>query len=270
MKPAELWTAWSFEPGIVIPLAILGLLFLRGDRSSKSVTVGSRAFFWGGWAMLTLALVSPLHEMGEALFSAHMTQHEILMLIAAPLLVLGRPLAPLLHGLPFEWRRTLGRWSKTRSVHETWKSVTHPLSAWLIHAVALWFWHIPPLFDATLHSEWIHAAQHLSFFGSALLFWWSLFYARGKNRYGKGVLYVFTTGVHTSILGALLTLSSRVWYRAYADSSAAWGLAPLEDQQLGGLIMWVPAGLVYLGVGLALFSAWVRTSDSSVTMGRYA
>lgn len=140
----------------------------------------------------------------------------------------------------------------------------------LSHAAALWFWHIPALFDATLGNEWIHAAQHLSFFLSALLFWWSLFYARGRNAYGKGVLYVFTTGVHTGILGALLTLSSRLWYRAYANSSALWGLTPLEDQQLGGLIMWVPAGLVYLGAGLSLFSVWLRTSDSDGARRRYA
>jgi putative membrane protein len=251
-------TDWSFEPAIVIPLAIPALLYARGQHAA---TVRQRICFWTGWIVLTLALISPLHELGEMLFSAHMLQHEILMLVAAPLLVISRPLAPMLHGLPFEWRRTLGRWSKTRPFRHLWIRLTQPFTAWWIHAAALWIWHYPPLFDATLDSPWIHAAQHLSFFLSALLFWWSLFYARGRNPYGTGVLYVFTTAVHTSILGALLTLTTRLWYPAYLDSTAAWGLTPLEDQQLGGLIMWVPAGLVYLAAALALFAAWMRRSE---------
>jgi putative membrane protein len=106
----------------------------------------------------------------------------------------------------------------------------------------------------------VHAAQHASFFLSALLFWWSLLYARGRAGYGLGVLYIFTTAVHTSILGALLTFAPSVWYPAYAPGTRAWGLSPLEDQQIGGLIMWVPAGVVYLAAGLALFAAWLRES----------
>jgi putative membrane protein len=261
-----IFAEWSFDPGIVIPLAITALFYLIGQRAA---TARQRAFFWTGWAVLTLALISPLHEMGEQLFSAHMAQHEILMLIAAPLLVLSRPLVPMLHGMPFEWRRTVGRWSKTRPVRSLWKRITDPFTAWWIHAAALWIWHFPPLFDATIGNEWIHAAQHLSFFLSALLFWWSLFYARGRNPYGSGVLYVFTTAIHTGILGALLTLTTRLWYPAYANSTAAWGLTPLEDQQLGGLIMWVPASLVYIAAGLILFAAWMRASDSEGARGRY-
>jgi putative membrane protein len=181
--------------------------------------------------------------------------------------VLSRPLVPMLHGIPMSWRKAAGRWSKTRFLSGLWQGITDPRSAWSIHAAALWIWHFPPLFDATLGNEWIHAAQHLSFFLSALLFWWSLFYARSDSRsrsgYGAGVLYIFTTAIHTSILGALLTMSTRVWYTAYGNSPVAWGLSPLEDQQLGGLIMWVPAGLVYLGAGLKLFAGWLRAGDAA-------
>lgn len=90
-----------------------------------------------------------------------------------------------------------------------------------------------------------HTAQHLSFFVSALVFWWALFYAHGKVAFGAAVLYLFTTAVHTSILGALLTFAPSVWYPFYSATTQAWGLTPLEDQQIGGLIMWVPGGLVY-------------------------
>jgi cytochrome c oxidase assembly factor CtaG len=126
------------------------------------------------------------------------------------------------------------------------------------------------LFQATLSSDWIHSAQHISFLGTALLFWWSLFYAQGRAGYGSSVLYVFTTAVHTSILGALLTFAGAVWYPAYAPSTTAWGLSPLEDQQIGGLIMWIPAGVVYLAAGLWLLALCLRDSDIVANRGRYA
>lgn len=270
MKPDEFWTSWSFAPGLIFPLALTAALYAWGRRARFSATKLQAACFWSGWAVLTLALISPLHEMSEALFSAHMVQHELLMLIAAPLLVISQPLVVFLHAMPFEWRRTAGRWSKTPVIQSLWRGVTKPLNAWLIHAVALWVWHLPPLFEATLTSDWIHVLQHLSFFLSALLFWWALFYGRSRHAYGTGVLYIFTTGIHTGILGALLTLSARPWYPAYQNSTAAWGLTPLGDQQLGGVIMWVPASLVYLAAGLVLFAAWLRNSDTAGERKLYA
>lgn len=246
---------WEFDPGVVIPLALSAILYLRGARVSRGATRVQQLLFWSGWTSLVIALVSPLDPMGESLFSAHMAQHEILMLISAPLFVLSRPLAPLLWGMPFAWRRPLGEIARA--------TVVRPSAAWCIHAIALWVWHVPALFDATITNDWIHAAQHLSFFGSALLFWWSLFEARGHN-YGAGVLYIFTTAIHTSILGALLTFAPSIWYQPYATTTAAWGLTPVEDQQLGGLIMWVPAGLVYIATGLTLFARWLRESERMV------
>src|SRR4051794_25890639 len=270
LQPHDLWSAWRCDPGVVIPIGISALLYALGARVSRGITRSQRFCFWTGMLTLVIALVSPLHPLGEVLFSAHMAQHEVLMLIAAPLLVLSRPLVPFLWGLPFEWRRTAGRWSKAEPVQKMWQFVTAPLSAWCIHAVALWMWHVPAFFQATLTNEWVHTAQHLSFFLSALLFWWSLFYARSENSYGAGVLYIFTTGVHTSILGALLTFAPTVWYPAYSATVAAWGLSPLEDQQIGGLIMWVPGGIVYLIAGLYLFAEWLRHSDAVVARRQYA
>jgi putative membrane protein len=270
LEPHDLWRAWSFDPGIVLPLAATAILYARGARISRGAAVPQFACFWSGWLFLAGSLISPLHSLGEVLFSAHMAQHEILMLVAAPLLVLSRPLVPMLWGLPITWRRALGQWSKGPRVQRVWRSISQPSVAWGIHAVALWLWHAPQLFQATLSNEWIHSAQHLSFFGSALLFWWSLFYAHGRASYGAGFLYIFTTAVHMSILGALLTFARTVWYPAYAFSTKAWGLTPLEDQQLGGLIMWIPAGVVYLAAGLALFALWLRESDVIARQRSYA
>ena len=270
LRPHDLWTAWEFEPGTVVPLLIAAILYARGARRRRGVRSLQMFSFWSAWLILAFALISPLHPLGEALFSAHMMQHEILILCAAPLMILSRPLAALVWGLPFEWRRRAGRFAKLRSVHRIWMTITAPLAAWWIHAVALWCWHAPLLFQATLSNDWVHAAQHASFFLSALLFWWSLLYARGAGGYGAAVLYVFTTAIHTSILGALLTFSRTIWYPAYNTTVAAWGLTPLEDQQIGGLVMWIPASLVYIAAGLALLAAWMKASDQLAIRNDYA
>jgi cytochrome c oxidase assembly factor CtaG len=243
---------------VVIPLAVTAILYLRGRTATRLQTIS----FWAGWISLALALVSPLHPLGEVLFSAHMVQHEILMLVAAPLLVFSRPLVPMLWALPLQWRRAVGPICK-------WRGLS-PLGAWGVHAIALWAWHAPPLFQATLTNEWVHTAQHLSFFISAVLFWWSRFYSHGRLSYGAAVLYVFTTSVHTSILGALLTFAPSLWYPIYAKGTAIWGLTPLQDQQIGGLVMWVPGGVIYLGIGLYLFAQWLRESESVAARSWYA
>jgi cytochrome c oxidase assembly factor CtaG len=261
LRPHDLWSTWKFDPGVVIPLLVTAVWYAVGSRRTTAISRWQWFYFWSGWVSLFTALVSPLHPLGESLFSAHMTQHEILILISAPLLVLSKPLAAFLWALPFEWRRSLGRWSKFAPVRRSWLWFTAPLTAWWVHAVAVWVWHAPVLFEATLESDLVHTAQHLSFFISALLFWWALFHAHGARAYGSGVLYIFTTAIHTGILGALLTFAPHIWYHSYANSTQPWGLSPLEDQQIGGLIMWVPASLVYLAAGLFLFAAWMKESD---------
>ncbi len=271
LQPDDLWSAWEFDPGVVIPLLISALLYARGSRIQRIRTpTPTTVYFWSGWTALALALISPLHPLGEVLFSAHMVQHEILMLVAAPLLVLSRPLVTFLWALPLEWRRRLGQWAKTDYVRRSWNFLTDPLTAWSLHAAAIWIWHAPFMFELTLKSELAHTAQHLSFFLSALLFWWALFYAHGRKAYGAGVFYIFTTAVHTSILGALLTFAPHIWYPSYSTTTQAWGLTPLEDQQIGGLIMWVPASLVYLAAGLWLFAGWLKESDAMLERTRSA
>jgi putative membrane protein len=267
-EPHDLWTAWSFEPFVLVGLVLSAWLYLRGAWQMAGSRLRSRESlaFFGGWLALVVALVSPLDSLGGALFSAHMAQHEVLMLVAAPLLVLGRPLAPFLLALPVRWRRELASLGKTELVQRGWYWLVNPFVAWLIHAAVLWLWHAPWLFQATLASEAVHAAQHLSFLVSALLFCEALIYGHERwMGYGAAVIYVFTTAVHTSALGALLTFSPTLWYPVYQQTTAAWGLTPLEDQQLGGLIMWVPAGVVYLVAGLALFALWLREAERNVS-----
>jgi putative membrane protein len=266
----ELWRTWSFEPLVVISLLATAILFAVGLRQlwresgvGKGIRVWEAAAFGAGWFVLFVALVSPLHAWGRVLFSAHMTQHELLMLVAAPLIALSRPMIAFMWALPLAWSRCVGGWAKVNWFHKLWCALTIPLVAWIIHAVALWMWHVPALFDATLHSELIHTLQHLSFILSALLFWWALIHGRrGWMGYGAAVLYVFTTSIHSGLLGALLTFSTYVWYPSYVGLTTSWGLSPLEDQQVGGLIMWIPAGVAYAIAGLALLAGWLRESEA--------
>lgn len=269
LAPHDLWISWNWDPWIVVSLALSGWLYGWGIRrlwQASSVGAGIRTWeaiaFWVGWLSLFIALVSPLDPLGEILFSAHMVQHEVLMLIAAPLLVLGRPLAVFVWALPLSWRRASGRSVKRSWVQEFWRVLTHPWSAWIIHAAILWIWHAPGFFQAALADNLIHTLQHVSFLASALLFWWALIRGRqGAASYGAAVIYIFTTAIHTSLLGALLTFAPTVWYPLYAQTTAPWGLTPLEDQQLGGLIMWVPAGLVYILAALIFLALYLREAE---------
>src|SRR4029079_7567931 len=167
------------------------------------------------------------------------------------------------------WRKPAAVLCRELGVQQAVRWLTRPFNAWIVSAAALWLWHIPAWFDAALKSEALHALQHTCFFLSALLFWWALFERRAAAaRYGMSVFYLFTTGVHSSLLGALLTFSATPWYASYGELTQAWHLSALEDQQLGGLIMWIPGGLVYLGAVLALMAAWLQAGEREDRLSR--
>ncbi|WP_202796004.1 cytochrome c oxidase assembly protein [Opitutus terrae] len=266
----ELARAWEWEPLLTAALLLTAWVYARGVRRLWAEAGRGRglrrwevASFWSGWVTVVVALASPLHPWGRVLFSAHMTQHELLMVAAAPLLVLGRPIVALLFALPKPEARQLSQVARVPWVKTSWRALTNPLVAWAVHAVALWIWHVPQFFQATLTSNFVHDLQHVSFFGSALLFWWALIHGGpGRRGFGVAVLYLFTTMLHTGLLGALITLAGTQIYPAYAVGGGRWSLTPLEDQQLGGLIMWVPAGLVYIVSALALIAGWMRSTEA--------
>jgi len=261
---------WSLEPAIVAPLAIAGILYARGvavlwrDGKRRGVQPRHVAAFVVGWLVLFLAVASPLHELSEQLFSAHMIQHELLMIVSAPLLILGRPIVVMLWAFPRGSRRAIGRIATNRVVRPAWTALTRPFDAWLIHGVAIWIWHLPSLFGAALRSDTVHAAQHASFVVSALLFWWIVIHPVRRAERGVAILYLFTTAVHTGVLGALMTFARASWYPMYASRTAEWGLTPLGDQQLAGMIMWIPASAAYLAAALLIVRRWLHDSEWSV------
>jgi cytochrome c oxidase assembly factor CtaG len=267
LAPHDLWTAWDWNPAVVIPLVIVAILYFVGvrrvwSRSSvgRGVRVWEMACFASGWIALSVALVSPLHALGAVLFSAHMTQHELIMIVAAPLLVVGRPLVAYVWCAPRTWRRPFHAWSRRSSVRRSWELLTAPAVASAMHAAAIAVWHLPSPYQATLTSDVAHALQHFCFLASALLFWWAMIRPR-RATYMQSVIYLFVTTLWTGALGALLAFAPNLWYPEYAATTGLWGLTPLEDQQLGGIIMWIPGGGSYLIAALALCAAWLRDSE---------
>ncbi|MBX5224075.1 cytochrome c oxidase assembly protein [Rhizobium sp. NLR8a] len=255
---------WTADPWIIAPLAVCAALYASGSlRLMSRSSAGRRVFahrllaYWAGWLVLAGALVSPLHWLGEQLFTFHMIEHELVMAVAAPLIVSARPSAVLLWGLPRIVRRRTGQVLASRMVRKTWRLLSNGTVATLLHGAAIWAWHAPVLFDAAIESTPLHRLQHLSFFVSAVLFWWSVIW---KTNRGLAAWHLFLTMLHMSILGALIALSPNVLYVVQTRSSGVWGLSPLEDQQMAGLVMWVPAAIVYAAVALALAALWIRAS----------
>jgi putative membrane protein len=267
--PQDLWRTWNDDWWLWLLMIAVAALYALGVRRIWAEAGGGRGIgrwrvwsFGAGWGALFIALLSPLDPLGGALFSAHMLQHEVMMLLAAPLLAVGRPLGAFVWGLPPRWRRPAWFAVRAGGLQASVRWLSRPLVAWSVHAAALWIWHVPALFERAVQSEPVHVAQHLTFFVSALLYWWAILRpGLSRDTFGLATLYILTTAMHTSLLGALLTFAPSAWYPVYEATAPAWGLTGLEDQQLGGLIMWVPAGFVYLAIALLLFAAWLRSLE---------
>ena len=269
---------WTFDPLVWTLLIVSAFFFVRGTivlwrraGVGKGVARWQVASFALGWISIVIALVSPVDALSDLLFSVHMAQHELLMIVAAPLLVFARPLVPMMWALSPRGRERAAAITQSPAFANAWRALTGPFTVLLLHAIAIWMWHIPALFEAALRNEAIHAVQHSMFFITASLFWWALIHGRyGRIGYGVAVAYVFITATHTTILGALMTIAPRVWYPMYEARAAAWGIRPLEDQQMAGLLMWVPSGVIFMCLGLSLFAAWLGESERRAALSQTA
>jgi len=254
---------WEFDPLVAVPLLIVLVIFLAGQRQLKQRSNVSRKRSWlflGGWAVLALSLTSPLHEGGEQSFTLHMIEHELIMLLATLLLAASHAGGVLAWGLPAPLRRALGgNWKAPLS--SVWRQLTEPVTATIIQAIVLWAWHAPALFDRALENEAWHAAQHLSFVAASLLFWVAMLDPR-RGGYLLSAALLFLTSLVEGALGALMSLSQSPWYLAYAAMGVSGiGLDPTTDQQLAGLIMWIPGGVVHGAAALALLYRWLSTNE---------
>lgn len=258
----------SFEDWMIWPLALAllwyfaGYLRLKRHLSADAPRRADAVRFAAAWLVLAATIATPLHEAGEHSFAAHMLEHELLMLVAAPMFVLSRPIGVALWALPSRLRVSAGRMG--RRMRGLWQLLTMTLVATAIQAAALWLWHVPSLFELALERPLWHVAQHASFLLSAVLFWWAIL--RGherRRRFGVGIGALFFTATVSGALGALMAFSASPWYAGYAASGGhALGLTPAEDQQLAGLLMWIPGGLVHAGAALVLIAKRLSPSKS--------
>lgn len=258
--PHDIWGNWNLDPILLLGLAVALWIHRRGRPDPRRATL-----FTGAVATVAVAVISPLDAMSRALASAHMVQHLLLVLVAAPLLALSAPSGPLLRGSPRLARHAAVRWRRRLKLDRArLRFLRTPVTVSLLHAAALWFWHAAVPYDAALRSHPLHVLEHASFLVTGVLFWGVVLGSRAAGRVSNGyaVLLVFAMAMQSVILSLLLTFAPTAWYSSYATTTRAWGLEPLADQQLAGAIMWVPAGLVYLGVALALFAAWLNRSEA--------
>lgn len=262
--------AWSWPWWIVGSLALAVFGYARGvlhmQQAARRHVFGAARYaaFAAGIATLVIALLSPLDALDDQLFSAHMVQHMLLMLVAPPLLVWGRPASAWLWAFRLPGRRAVGRfWVGAPGMQRGVRWLLAPLPVWLLWSFSLWFWHLPGPYGWALRSEWVHSGEHLCFFLTSLA-WWSLVlapYGRRQLDYGPCLVYLGTLGVQMGLLGAILTFALRPVYQTQVQTTLAWGLTPLQDQQLAGLVMWVPAGFILAAAMGALFVAWLRDAE---------
>jgi putative membrane protein len=258
---------WTFDLWITEPLLMAAAFYATGigrlrrrAGTGRGIHARQACCYTAGWLILVLALVSPIHRWGTGLFVIHMIEHELVMAAAAPLLVLGQPGGAFAWVLPSGLRRGLPLLLRRSGLRTVWAALTRPLTATAIQGIAIWVWHAPALFDTAVANIMLHRLQHVSFLVTGLLFWWAL--VRRRNP-GAAAAYVSATMLHTSILGAVIALAPQILHRLQTERAAEWGIAPLQDQQLAGLIMWIPAGLVYAGTALLFLAAWVKRSGAA-------
>jgi putative membrane protein len=252
---------WSLEPSILIPLVAVTAVYVRGTlkmRGPRRAAGGRKVVAAAALVISVLALLSPLHELGERSLSAHMLQHILLMTVIPLLVVWARPGLTLWVGLPSFVRRPLRGLRAETFAGPFERLLKRPIAAFVLQSVALWVWHLPSLYDAAVRSDALHGLEHATFLGTGLLFWAAIFERDAKGAIGGRLAFVLFTALEGSALGAIITFAPRVLYRLYG---AIPGSSPLSDQRLAGLEMWIPGGLLYLAAAGYLFARWLKSGD---------
>jgi putative membrane protein len=268
-------SGWSIEPWVFVPwvlsagayIAALCRLHDNGIRQ-RVVSLAQCTAFALGLLSLAIALMSPLSALSQQLFAAHMIEHLILMLVAPPLLVLGRPDIVLLWTFPLRIRRGIGHiWRKSGWLYSASRIFSQPVAVWIMASVAMWFWHIPSPYEWAFANPGIHIIEHMSFFLTSYAFWALALrpFSRQQGGHGHAMILLITFALESGLLGALLAFAAEPLYAVHISAARhlpplLTNITPLQDQQLAGLIMWVPASIVQLMAFSAVFVDWLSTS----------
>lgn len=272
-EPHDVWTMWRPPLVLLAAIGLLGVVYARGLRALRRRAGPDRVVsplrarcFAGGLSAIVLAVATPLDLVSAALFSAHMVQHLLLVLVAGPLLALGRAELVLLWAIAPRARRALARgWMRATWLRAATGWLVLPAAAWLLHTIVLWAWHMPRLYDAAARSEAVHVLEHATFVVTAVLFARPLV-VRGARAAatlapGGSLLYLFAAAMQSGVLGALLALAGTPWYASHLATTGPWGLTPMEDQQIAGALMWGPAGMAYLAAMLWEMRRWIGDAE---------
>lgn len=272
VAPNNAWNSWNFDPLVILTLCVAGWLYGRGfqrlrqrGRQTNSVKRFHRFCYYVGLTVIGVALLSPLDGLSQELSAIHMAQHMLLTIVAAPLLVIGSPYRVIAHALPPLWRELIGfQWLAHRAA---W----HPFGIWAVFASVTWVWHHPHLYQAALRDPVVHDAQHLTFFTAAFLFWRVVLdpFSHRRLQPLAAAAFLFATSIHTSALGIFLALAPSPWYLYYAERTADFGLSPLADQQLAGLLMWMPGCLIYPAVAAGRLAYWLNHTAAETRLTGY-
>ena len=243
-------------------------MYLRGARARHGWPVWRTLLYFLGLAALLASLASPIDTIALELFSIHMLQHMLLLVVAAPLLLAGAPVRPLLRGLPLAIRRTVIRAiARNTAFRLLVHGVRRPLVAAALYVVGLYAWHVPTLYDAALDRPAIHILEHLWFLTTALIFWSVVIDPvpfRATLPYAARIPFLLLVGAaQNTILGGLLAFSDRVYYGHYAVTALAHGVDPVTDQRLGGAIMWVPGDIIFLTAASFSFFLWLQSEEQA-------
>ncbi len=264
---ANLVFGWSFDPAVILPLAVVALGWIAAVRRVDAAHPTNRVprirtvAFLGGLAAIAMALQSGIGRYDTALFSVHMVQHILLMLVAAPLIVLGAPVTLALRVASPRVRR---RWLLPILHSRLLRVLSHPVVAWLIFAGVMWAAHFSPLFDLALENQPVHYVEHALFLGAALLFWWpavGLDPTPWRLSHPARLLYVFLQMPQNTFLAVIILNASAVLYPHYATLERAWGPSPLFDQQAAGGIMWLAGDFLFIAAMAAILVGWMRHDE---------
>ncbi len=257
---------WSFDPFAIVGLLLAAFAYrwavvrVRRAHPGNPHPAYRSWLFGGGLAAIGVALLSPIEAYEGTLFSVHMVQHMLLELVAAPLLLAGAPITLTLRTASPAVRRALLRVLHSRLL----RALSFPVVAWILFAAVNWGWHFSVLYDQALENTALHYLQHATFLGAALLFWWPVVGADPspwRLPHPVRLLYLFLAMPQNSFLGVALMSASTVLYPHYLTNGRTWGMTPIDDQALGGVIMWVVGDLAFLAGMAAVVVMWMRHED---------
>ena len=272
IAPHDLWSAWTLDATLLGPLLATVLVYAHTVRGlwrtggrGAGITEAQVGWFSAGVLGLVVALVSPLDALGESLFAAHMVQHLLLSLVAAPLLLLGRVHLGLLPVLPLRWRRRGARVVATTARRSPGRVVAVAVG---LHLVTLLVWHVPPVYDGAVQHASLHVTEHATLLLAGLAFWAVMGAARPRPVAAAG-LAAFVASLVSVLLAATMTAATDPWYTSHLGSTAAWGLTPIEDQHMAAAIMWIPGGIIYLTAAAAAIYRWIRADERRLALQRH-